>query len=185
MKKPTTLGAVGLAALIAVLALLGFSAPAQAYPEVRIDLAVNRSTLYSSQSFTAVGSSNVSCAWTIEWHGRSRSGASSSSHDFRTTFTAPHVTKVTKIALHGTCAYDGSETPTTARTTASSTRTVMITVLPRSAAVSAPGGSDLPNTGGPNLLFLAGGLGLLLAGVTAVSVARRRAEEAEIQAFGA
>jgi LPXTG-motif cell wall-anchored protein len=55
-------------------------------------------------------------------------------------------------------------------------------VLPRSSAVSPPASSDLPNTGGPNIVFLFGGLALLLAGATAVTVARRRAEEAEIAA---
>jgi LPXTG-motif cell wall-anchored protein len=48
--------------------------------------------------------------------------------------------------------------------------------------VSPPGGSDLPNTGGPNLIVLLGGLVLLVTGATAVTFARRRAEEAEIQA---
>jgi LPXTG-motif cell wall-anchored protein len=61
----------------------------------------------------------------------------------------------------------------------------MITVLPRNSAVSPPGGSDLPSTGGPDWRVLAGGMILLLSGATAVIVARRRAEEAEVQAFRA
>jgi hypothetical protein len=43
-------------------------------------------------------------------------------------------------------------------------------------------GSDLPNTGGPNRQFQVGGQLLVISGATAVTVARRRAEEAEIQA---
>jgi LPXTG-motif cell wall-anchored protein len=181
MKKFTPLGALALAALIAVLAMLGFSGPAQAYPEVSINLTVNRQVLYGGETFTATASStNTVCAWTLEWDGIVRTGSSTTDDPFKTTYTADEVTKITKIPLHGTCSYAG--TNTSARGAATWTRTIIITVLPRSSAVSPPGGSDLPNTGGPNLLFLAGGLALLLAGATAVTVARRRAEEAEIQA---
>lgn len=185
MKKLTSLGVVALAALIAVLAMLGFSAPAQAYPDVRIDLTVNRQVLYGGQTFTATAQSNVTCAWTLEWNGAVRQ---SSGSQFSTTYTAARVAKVTKIPLHGTCVYDTAQKPSArvaaraAGAPATWQRTIMITVLPRSTAVSPPGGSDLPNTGGPNLLILLGGLGLVLSGATAVAVARRRAEEAEIQA---
>jgi LPXTG-motif cell wall-anchored protein len=179
MKKLSSIGVVAFAALIAGLAILGFSTPAQAYPDVRIDLTVNRSTLYGGQKFTATASSTgTTCSWTVDWHAKVRLGSSHDSSPFRTTFTAPQVTKVTKIPLHGTCVYSAPS----ARGTATWPRTIMITVLPRSAAVSPPGGSDLPNTGGPNLLFLVGGLVLLASGATAVTVARRRAEEAELQA---
>jgi LPXTG-motif cell wall-anchored protein len=180
MKKLTPLGALALAALIAVLAMLGLSGPAQAYPEVSIDLTVNRQVLYGGEDFTATASSqNTVCAWTLEWDGIVRAGTSTTDHPFKTTYTADEVTKVTKIPLNGTCSYTG----TTARGASTWHRTIMITVLPRSSAVSPPGGgSDLPNTGGPNLLFLAGGLALLLSGAVAVTVARRRAEEAETQA---
>jgi LPXTG-motif cell wall-anchored protein len=182
MKKFTPLGALALAAVIAVLALLGLSGPAQAYPEVSIDLSVNRQVLYGGENFTATASStNTVCAWTLEWDGVVRTGSSTTDHPFKTTYTADEVNKVTKIPLHGTCSYAAPTSPS-ARGAATWTRTINITVLPRSSAVSPPGGSDLPNTGGPNLLFLAGGLALLLAGATAVTVARRRAEEAEIQA---
>lgn len=184
MKKFTPLGALALAALIAGLALFGFSGPAQAYPEVSINLTVNRQVLYGGETFTATASStNTTCAWTLEWDGKVRTGSSSTDKPLHTTYTADEVSKVTKIPLHGTCSYDAPTTPS-GRAAATWQRTIMITVLPRSSAVSPPGGSDLPNTGGPNLLFLAGGLALLLAGATAVTVARRRAEEAEIQASG-
>ena len=177
MKKLTSLGVVALTALLAVLAVLGFQPSAQAYPDVQINLTVNRQVLYGGETFTATASSqNATCSWTLEWHGDVRKKADT--YKFVTTYTAPEVTKTTKIPLHGTCAY----TAPTARGTATWERTIMITVLPPSSAVSPPGSSDLPNTGGPNLLFLAGGLALLLAGATAVTVARRRAEEAEIRA---
>lgn len=179
MKKLSSIGAIAFAGLIAALAILGFSSPAQAYPDVRIDLSVDRQTLYGGDTFTATGSSSgTTCSWTIEWNAQTRPGSSTTGNPFRTVYKAPRVSKVTKIPLHGTCGY----TAPTARGAASWQQTITITVLPRSAAVSAPGGSDLPNTGGPNKLFLLGGLVLLLSGATAVTVARRRAEEAELQA---
>jgi LPXTG-motif cell wall-anchored protein len=182
MKKLTSLGVAAFAALIAVLAMLVAQSPAQAYPEVQIGLKVDRQVLYGGQKFTATASSNVHCSWNLEWNSKVRKGHSFTDSDFRTTYTAPAVIKTTKIPLHGTCSYDSSETPSAARSSATWRQTIMITVLPRSSAVSPPGGSDLPNTGGPNLIVLLGGLVLLVTGATAVTFARRRAEEAEIQA---
>jgi LPXTG-motif cell wall-anchored protein len=178
MKKFTSLGLAAFAAVVALLAVWGSQSPAQAYPDVRIELGVDRTVLYGGQDFTATASSNVDCAWNLEWAGMVRQGASSDGVDFKTVYTAAKVSKVTKIPLHGTCTY----TAPSSRGATTWERTIVITVLPKSSAVAGPVGSDLPNTGGPNRLFLIGGLGLLLAGATAVTVARRRAEEAEIQA---
>jgi LPXTG-motif cell wall-anchored protein len=181
MKKLTSLGVAAFAALLTVLAVVGSSSPAQAYPEIQINLEVNRSVLYGGEDFTATASSNgTTCSWTLEWNGVVRNGTSSDgdNNPFKTTYTAPQVSKVTKIPLHGTCEY----TSPSARGAATWSRTIMITVLPPSSAVSPPGGSDLPSTGGPNWIFLAGGLLLLLSGAIAVTVARRRAEDAELQA---
>jgi hypothetical protein len=196
MKKLSSLGTVVFAALVAGLAVLGFSVPAQAYPDAQIDLTVNRDTVYSGQKFEAKASSDTTCDWRLEWNGTVRTGQSSAHHDFKATFTAPHVRRETKIPLDGTCRYSAQN----ARGTATWHRSVTITVLPPRSEVSPPksgagagpkaavagpksavGGSDLPGTGGPNALFLVGGLVLLLSGATAVTVARRRAEEAEIR----
>ncbi|WP_457112706.1 LPXTG cell wall anchor domain-containing protein [Marmoricola sp. URHA0025 HA25] len=184
MKKFVSLGLAAFAALAGVLVILGAQTPAQAYPELSISLSVNRTVLYGGQTFTATATGNVTCDWDLAWNGAVRDAHRAPNAAFDTTFTAPKVTKVTKIPLHGTCVYDAAEHPS-ARTTAAWQRTIVITLLPRSSAVSPPVGSHLPSTGGPNLLFLVGGLGLLVAGATAVTVARRRAEEAEIQASGA
>jgi len=181
MKKLASLGVAAFAALVTLLAVLGSLSPAQAYPEVQINLEVNRSVLYGGQNFTATASSTgTTCTWALEWNGVLRNGTSSNgdANPFKTTYTAPDVSKVTKIPLHGTCEY----TAPSARGAATWQRTIMITVLPQNSAVSPPGGSHLPNTGGPNWIFLAGGLALLLSGAIAVTVARRRAEDAEIQA---
>lgn len=171
-------------ALIALLTTVGLAPAAQAYPDVTIDLTVNRQVLYGGENFTATGTSNVNCAWNLEWNGVVRNGAGSSGSPFSTTYTAPPVTKITKIPLHGTCTYADPTVRRAARAAAPSAvwqRTIMITVLPRGSATAPPdNGADLPNTGGPNILFLLGGLGLLLAGATAVTVARRRAEDADI-----
>jgi LPXTG-motif cell wall-anchored protein len=184
MKKLTSLGVAAFAALVVVLAIMGWQAPAQAYPEVQISLTVNRHVLYGGQTFTATADANVTCAWDLEWNGDARDANRAPNATFNTTYTAPDVTKITKIPLHGTCGYDAAETPS-ARSAATWQRTIVITVLPPSTAVSPPIGGDLPNTGGPNVLFLLGGLGLLVSGATAVIIARRRAEEAELQASGA
>jgi LPXTG-motif cell wall-anchored protein len=178
MKKLTSLGVVALAALLAGLVVVGFQSSAQAYPDVQINLEVNRSLLYGGQQFTATASSKgVTCSWTLEWNGDSRNGASSADDPFKTAYTAPEVTKITKIPLHGTCVY----TAPSARGAATWQRDIMITVLPPSAAVSPPSSSNLPGTGGPNWMFLAGGVTLLLSGAIAVTLARRRAEEAELR----
>lgn len=172
MKKMTSFGVL---ALVALLALLGFSPAAQAYPDVRIDLTVDRQVIYGGETFTATATANVDCTWRLEWDGRVRR---SSGTKFVTKFRADQVTEVTKIPLRGTCQYAAAAT----RGAATWERTIVITVLPPATAVSPPAGSDLPNTGGPDFLFLIGGLALLVAGATAVTVARRRAEEAEIAA---
>ena len=184
MKKWASLGVAAFAALIAVLAVSGSLTPAQAYPELSFKLDTNRSVLYGGQTFTATATGNVTCDWALEWNGQNRAAHEAPNASFQTTYTAPAVDKVTKIPLTGTCVYDSEEKPTaTNRTAAAWTRTIMITVLPQSSAVSPPtGGSHLPSTGGPNSLFLAGGILLLLSGAIAVTVARRRAEDAEIQA---
>lgn len=177
MKKLTSLGLTALAALVAVLAVLGLQPSAQAYPEVQTNLTVDRQVLYGGEAFTVTATSeNASCTWSLEWDGQVRE--SGETFGFVTTYTAPEVSEVMKLPLNGTCyhAAPGS------RGAATWERSIMITVRPPTTAVSPPGASDLPNAGGPNLLFLAGGVALLIAGASAVIVARRRAEEAELQA---
>jgi LPXTG-motif cell wall-anchored protein len=171
---------LGVAALVGLLAVIGLAPAAQAYPEVIIDLTVNRTVLYGGETFTATATSNVDCDWTLEWNGDSRD--KNASQEFITTYTAPDVTEITKIPLHGTCVYELPEgaTPVTGRQAARTAagpmvtwkRTIMITVLPRGSAVSPPG-DDLPNTGGPDLWILLAGLALVGAG-TAVTLRSRR-----------
>lgn len=168
-------------ALLALLATLGLAPSASAYPDVSIDLTVNRQTLYGGEQFIATGTSDVACTWADEWNGSTHhSGATTL---YTTTFTAPDVTQVTKIPLHGTCTYTAPSALRTGGRAAAATstwnRTIVITVLPPASAVATPGGADLPNTGGPNFWVLAAGVVLLVTGAGAVFVARRRAENGD------
>ena len=52
---------LGVAAVLGLLAIIGLAPAAQAYPEVVIDLSVNRTVLYGGQTFTATATSNVDC----------------------------------------------------------------------------------------------------------------------------
>ncbi|MCZ4500625.1 MAG: hypothetical protein JWQ74_3180 [Marmoricola sp.] len=165
-----------LGAMLGVLAVVGFAPAAQAYPEVVIDLTAQPTTLYGGEQFTATATANVTCSsWTLEWNGDSRSKTAA---QFSTRFTAPDVSKVTYIPLHGTCDYalPAGATPVTrsAATDTSWTRTIVITVLPRGQA-SPPtidDGGKLPNTGGPSLWLLVAGFALAAAGAAAVARSR-------------
>jgi len=165
---------------VGLFAAIGFAPSAQAYPEVVIDLSASPTVLYGGQQFTATATANVVCSWTLEWNGDShhRTGH----HNFVTKFTAPDVSKITKIPLHGTCGYtlpDGA-TPVTGRVAAHSAaaaphitwrRTIIITVLPQGSA-SPPSG--LPNTGGPDRWILLAGLALAATGGVVIARTKRR-----------
>lgn len=194
MNKLSSIGALTFATLVGGLAVLGIFSPAQAYPERTIDVTVSSQTVASGSSFSATArSEGVVCDWTLTFDATVRTGSSSTARPFVTRFTAPVVEHDKKVPLRATCRYDDAGRTQTWH------RTIVITVVAPSTAVDAPRseagggpkaqaaalgsrGSDLPNTGGPNMLILAGGLALLLSGATAVTVARRRAEEAEIRA---
>ncbi len=184
MKK---LCCVVVAVFVAIFVSLGFGSVAQAYPEVQISLSVDNKTVASSGSFTATATSNVDCSWNLAMNDKVRAGGGTR---YVTTYTAPRVTEITEMPLTGRCTYTASEGAARAAGELSTwERTVMITVLPAASAAPAvappaQNGADLPNTGGPNWVVAAGGLTLLLAGATAVTVARRRAE-AELPAWTA
>jgi LPXTG-motif cell wall-anchored protein len=191
MDKTRGLGAV-LVLLVAGLGItVGLAPAAQAYPDVTFHAAVSDQRVFSGQSFTATSSANVECAWTHEWNGTSHRGVGQA---FTSRFTAPDVQKRTVIPLHFSCTYVAAAgAGTVAASSATWTRTLDVTVLPARSreAVAAPvtttgrtsnaaglpanlDGSDLPDTGGPNVAFLVAGLVLLLSGAVAVRVARGR-----------
>ena len=182
MKK---FGYVAVAAIAALLVTLGVTTSAQAYPDVQINLTANKQVVYGGGTFTATSTANVDCAWNLGWDGETRTSAGTR---FVTTYKAPQVSEITKIALTGSCDYatpassTGAAARTAARTTADAStwkQQITITVLPVASAAASPADNnraDLPGTGGPNWIFLASGLVLLLAGASAVTLARRRAE---------
>ena len=174
MKKLAVTALLGLLGTL----LVGLAPAAQAYPEVQFSASVNKQVVYGLASVTGTAVANVHCDWQIEWNGSTASAIGVKK--FTTAFKAPDVKKVTVIPMRFTCAYDANETVTGTRSAvnASWTRTINVTVLPRAtnAVATTGGGTDMPNTGGPSLLFLVGGLALLLAGVAAVAIARRRNE---------
>ena len=173
-------GYVVLAAIAAVLVSLGFSSSAQAYPDARIDLSVNHQVIYAGDTFTVTASSTVPCALDVTWNDEVRHGPSGKT--FATSYVAPAVSGVTKIPLTGACQVT-EPSAGEAVGTVTLHRKLTVTVLPRSdgsTATPADNSADLPGTGGPNRVFLLSGLVLVLIGATAVTVARRRAEEVEL-----
>jgi hypothetical protein len=174
-------GYVVLAAIAAVAVSLGLSSAAQAYPDIRVDLTVNHKVLYSGESFTATGVSSVDCALDLEWDHVVRQSAPAKR--FVTSYVAPQVTKVTKIPLNGVCRYTTPAGGSSSAKVSTLRSRITVTVLPRANGATPPpvdNSADLPGTGGPNRVFLLSGLVLLLAGATAVTVARRRAEDVEL-----
>ncbi|MCW2783629.1 MAG: hypothetical protein JWP74_146 [Marmoricola sp.] len=164
--------ALVLGAMFGVVALVGLAPSAQAYPDVVIDLTAHPQVLYGGQQYTATATSDVTCDWTLEWNGVSKTDTS---ERFVTKFTAPPVSKITKIPLHGTCDYTAPSGRTSARSAADDAvwhRTIIITVLPRGSASSPPGSGTLPNTGGPSIWLLLAGLALAAGGATAVARSR-------------
>lgn len=163
-------------AIVALVATFALTNSAQAYPDVVIQMDGSPEVIYGGEDFTVSASANVSCGWEIDWNDESRAAKGTA---FETTFTAPDVEKITKIWLHGSCAY--ADPAATARTVAEPvTREQLITILPTVApAGQEQNSASLAGTGGPDRAVLLSGIVLLLAGATVAMVARRRAEHAE------
>lgn len=177
----TKFGYAVIAAIALPLVILGFMSSAQAYPDVRSSLTVDKHVVFGGQSFTATATSNVDCAWNLDWDDQVRQGQGRS---FVSTFVAPQVTTTTKIDLVGVCSYESTdrESSTAASGVQKSARhKVTVTVVPSASAAVAPTtfSADLPNSGGPNRIVLLGGVLLALSGAGAVVLARRRAEETD------
>lgn len=171
MKKLIVTGATALATLFVV---LGLAPSASAYPELTCNLTVDVQVLYEGESFTATGNAEEmevsprasatgdDIAWTMTFDDDTRTGHGAV---FTQKFTTPDVDKTTVIPLvakatnaAGTC-----------------THTVNITVMPNGTIVTPPKNPHhLPNTGGPRLIILILGLGLVGAGAVAIRQSRRR-----------
>jgi LPXTG-motif cell wall-anchored protein len=174
--------------ILALGVALGMAPAAQGYPEVSFHAEVSDQVVFSGSTFTATSSANVECAWSHEWNGTTQRGIGQS---FKSTFTAPQVKRREVIPLHFTCTYAGAAgAGSTAVKMTTWQRTIDVTVVPASPQAAPPAtgsgaaggptaadlgaGADMPNTGGPNALFLIAGLLLLLSGAVAVRMARSR-----------
>lgn len=169
MKK---LMVIGLTAFAAVCLSLGYAPSAQAYPELSCNVTVDAqkvdsgSTLKvhaeSQQVSTEVprASAADSIQWTADFNGVTKT---SNADVFDTTFKVPTVTAETVLTLHVKAVHPG----------ASSTceKSLDITILPGGTVVSPPG--TLPNTGGPRMIFLIAGLGLVAVGGIAIRQSRK------------
>lgn len=176
----TKFGYAAVGAIVALLGILGFSTSAQAYPDVQHSLTASQQVVFGGDTFTASATSNVDCDWDLTWNGQARQG---DGVDFSTTYTAPQVTSVEKMVLVGSCAYVEPADGSAKAAAATWEDRITVTIRPGANAAAGPTGgnsADLPGTGGPDRVVLMGGLVLVLAGATAVTVARRRAEEAEL-----
>lgn len=176
----TKFGYAAVAAIAALLGIVGFTSAAQAYPDVQHSLTVSKQVVTGGESFTATAASNVDCDWDLEWNGQARQG---DGPVFETTYVAPQVSAVEDFVLLGTCVYTEPASGSTKAAVVTWEDRVTITVRPGASGAAGPVGSsgaNLPGTGGPDRVVLLGGLVLVLAGATAVTVARRRAEEAEL-----
>jgi LPXTG-motif cell wall-anchored protein len=164
------------AALVAaLLALLGFTAlapSANAYPQAVLYLNASETTVVSGHTFNLTATATVNCSeLTITWNGQSFSSAGSK---FKHKYKAPIVSSSVVITAKATCEYGTTSGAAGHAIVATSSFTNPaykdITVIP----VHSKGGGKLPNTGGPSIGWLIGGIAALLAGAGAMYAGRRR-----------
>jgi hypothetical protein len=167
------------AAFVALFGTFLLSNAAQAYPDVQVNLTSDHEVVYGGESFTVTASANVTCAWDLSWDNTSRAANGS---DFKSTFVAPEVTKITKKSVVGQCSYVGSAAGRSTSSPVVTPRQLTITILPAASSAAGPNksGASLAGTGGPDRAVLLGGVALLFAGATVAIIARRRAEDAEL-----
>lgn len=168
---PKRILSLAAATVFGLLAVIGLAPAAQAYPEVVIDISVPPTTVVGGEPFSVTANSNVTCDWTIEFEGQTRTDTSK---EFTANFVAPEVTQITQYPLNGACDYNlpAGATPALRSTDSHWSRTYEITVVPAGQA-SPPiddgsNGGKLPNTGGPSIWLLISGLVLAAAGAGAV-----------------
>ena len=173
MNKLLAIGATG---LIALCALVGLAPSASAYPESTCNVTVDAQTVAggskvhvhgtATTTITDDGQGRRSAAptntWVVTFNGETRT---IHADVLDTTFDVPEVTKTTQFTLHVDA--------TMADATTMCQRTLQITAEP-TGTVSPPGNHPhLPDTGGPRLLLLLAGLGLVVAGAVSIRLSRR------------
>jgi uncharacterized surface anchored protein len=167
MKKLIVIGATALATLFVV---LGVAPSAYAYPEGVCDLEVSAQVVNSGETITATCTYSVvdnaarksalsDTNWVMTFNGETRTGTGET---FTQSFVAPEVTEPTTFPLKSTGTGDAG----------TCSRTVNITILPNG-QTEPPKGPHMPNTGGPRLILLIAGLGLVVAGAIAIRQSRK------------
>lgn len=175
MKKLAVLCAIAMSTLLVT---LGFAPSAHAaYPEFQMTVDVQPRVVVGGNDIESTSSANADCRWTHKFNGKKKKGNGT---DFSATFRTPVVDEVTIMPVVFTCSFEASTVTEAKAERETATRTINVKVLPQGEGAIAPdnAGGDLPNTGGPNVIFLILGLLLLLAGVAAVRFARGRDEDA-------
>lgn len=170
MKKLIVIGATALAAWFLA---IGYAPSAHAYPQTSCKVTLNAQKVLSGSKLhvtaeaqkvvTDDGLGKAAAApnqWHAEFNGETRDV---SSEALDVTFDVPEVAETTTYQLVVQTTMPGVSDPCS--------QTLDIVVEPGSTVVEPPGG--LPNTGGPHLSLLIGGLGLVVAGGVAIRQSRR------------
>ena len=169
MKKYGAIAAALFAALLGIAALAPSAQAAVAtYPAPTVTLTVSATTVTSGSTFTATVTSSVTCHDFFSFAGQHKTGVGKV---VTRSFRAPNVTSTQVFPLTVTCTYSttsGGVGHAIMASTASTSRTVNITVVPAGAAAS------LPNTGGPSMWWFVGGALAILIGAGAMFTTRRR-----------
>jgi len=172
MKKLAIIGATILAALCAV---VGVAPSANAYPDLSCNVTVNAQKVNSgaqlevtatSQQFSTPRAHARAAADAVDWRAEFN-GKVHTAHavTFHTTFDVPTVKTEKVLTLHVRAVMPDATT--------TCEKSLNITVEPGSTTVSPPGGGHLPDTGGPRLLLLVGGLVLVAGGAVAIRQSRK------------
>lgn len=171
MKKLAVIGAMAIAA---VCVAIGAAPSAYAYPDLSCNVTVDAQKVSSGSKLEVTASSQQTSTprlsahrasadavdWRAEFNGKVHTAHTDVLH---TTFDVPTVDAKTVLVLHVRAVMaDGTTT---------CEKSLDITVSPGSTTVSPPGG--LPNTGGPRLILLIGGLALVLGGAVAIRQSRK------------
>ncbi|MGN6722132.1 MAG: LPXTG cell wall anchor domain-containing protein [Marmoricola sp.] len=158
------------AALLALLGFTAFAPSASAYPPPTLYLTLSTNRVVSGHTFEATAHATVNCdKITLRWNGVMASATGST---VKHRYKAPIVSSTVVITAHATCTYTTTSGAAGAAISAK-TNTLYaeadVTVVPAHSK-----GGKLPNTGGPSIGWLIGGIAALLAGAGAMFAGRRR-----------
>lgn len=174
MKKLIVIGVMTLAAMFVA---LGVAPSANAYPETSCNVTVDAQKVESGTKLKVHGESQLvvtddglgraaapGTTWTATFNGDT---VTKTSDEFNTTFAVPEVSTETVLTLTVKAKMTGA--------TDACEKSLNITVRPDGTLVNPPD-DQLPNTGGPRMILLIAGLGLVVAGGVAIQQSRKRHE---------